>query len=150
VVALMSSGASAVEADEPLSSSSPPQAAIASTAMAAEASSVRGRRERGRAMPRTLLSGILTKQLNFARGRLASVADMGALPILDLAPYVAAPGSDAGRSFVEELRDVVRDVGFFYLAGHGIDPAVPARLHDVARRFFDLPEPDRLAIENVR
>jgi isopenicillin N synthase-like dioxygenase len=40
-------------------------------------------------------------------------------------------------------------VGFFYLVGHGIDDGL---IHDalkVSRRFFALPEQDKLAIEMV-
>ena len=58
---------------------------------------------------------------------------MAALPILDASRYLADPTGDAGRRFVEDVRDVVHEVGFFYLAGHGIDPAVPARLLGIAR-----------------
>jgi isopenicillin N synthase-like dioxygenase len=75
---------------------------------------------------------------------------VSAVPILDAAAYLDAPSSPGGRCFVDELRRVVHEVGFLYLAGHGIDPAVPARLHALARRFFDLAETDRLEVENVR
>ena len=75
---------------------------------------------------------------------------MSALPILDVAPYLADPAGRRGREFVAELRRVVHEIGFFYLAGHGIDPAVAGDLHRLARRFFDLPEVDRLSVENVR
>lgn len=75
---------------------------------------------------------------------------MSAIPTLDAAAYLDDPDGEAGRRFVSRLRDVVHDVGFFLLTGHGIDPALPIELHGEARRFFDLPEDDRLAIENVR
>jgi isopenicillin N synthase-like dioxygenase len=44
---------------------------------------------------------------------------------------------------------VCHDSGFFYLTGHGVDPALDERVHTLARAFFGLPEPDRLAIANV-
>jgi isopenicillin N synthase-like dioxygenase len=44
---------------------------------------------------------------------------------------------------------VCHDSGFFYLVGHGVDPRLDEQVHDVARRFFALPEADRLAISNV-
>ena len=75
---------------------------------------------------------------------------MSALPILDVAPYLADPAGPGGRQVVADLRRVVHEIGFFYLTGHGIDPAVAGDLHRLARRFFDLPEDDRLSVENVR
>jgi isopenicillin N synthase-like dioxygenase len=73
-----------------------------------------------------------------------------ALPVLDAAPYLADPGGPAGRAFVDDLRRVVHEIGFFHLIGHGVDPRLAAEVHDVAREFFDLPEADRVEIENVR
>lgn len=78
------------------------------------------------------------------------VAAMTALPVLDAAAYLADPSGPDGRAFVDELRRVVHEVGFFYLVGHGVPPERAGALHAAARRFFDLPEGDRLAIENVR
>ncbi len=75
---------------------------------------------------------------------------MAALPVLDAAAYLADPAAPGGRAFVDELRRVVHEVGFFYLVGHGVPAEQASGLHTAARRFFDLPERDRLAIENVR
>ena len=72
------------------------------------------------------------------------------IPTLDAAGYLADPDGPGGRRFVEELREVVHEVGFFLLVGHGLANEVPLELHRLARRFFDLPDADRLAIENVR
>jgi isopenicillin N synthase-like dioxygenase len=69
------------------------------------------------------------------------------LPILDLSLLDGGP--DAAARFRAELRDATHDVGFFYLTGTGITPALEARLLAVAREFFALPEVDKLAIENV-
>lgn len=62
-----------------------------------------------------------------------------ALPVLDL----------GDGDFVDELRRTCHEIGFFYLAGHGIDEALNDEVLDVARAFFALPEAERLAIENV-
>ncbi|WP_137121927.1 isopenicillin N synthase family dioxygenase [Segeticoccus rhizosphaerae] len=72
---------------------------------------------------------------------------MSSLPVLDLS--LAADRATAPQ-FREDLRRATHDYGFFYLVGHGIDPALRHELLDVARRFFALPEADKLAIENVR
>ncbi|HWI32195.1 MAG TPA: 2-oxoglutarate and iron-dependent oxygenase domain-containing protein [Microbacterium sp.] len=69
------------------------------------------------------------------------------LPILDLSQLDAGP--EAAERFRSELRAATHDVGFFYLTGTGVTPALEARLHQAARDFFALPEADKLAIENV-
>ncbi|WP_210481581.1 isopenicillin N synthase family oxygenase [Naasia sp. SYSU D00948] len=70
------------------------------------------------------------------------------LPVLDLSQLDA--GEEAAARFRDELRRVTHEVGFFYLVGHGIDSSLIARALDVSRRFFELPEEDKLAIENVK
>ena len=72
-----------------------------------------------------------------------------ALPLLDLSPFAADESSPEAQAFVDELREVVHTVGFLYVTGHGVDPELATRIHDVTRAFFALPEADRLAIENV-
>jgi len=58
------------------------------------------------------------------------------LPVLDL----RSPG------FVADLRAAARDVGFFYLIGHGVPEDLAEALFAASRRFFALPEADKLAI----
>lgn len=69
------------------------------------------------------------------------------LPVLNLAELDRGPESAA--RFREELLRATHDVGFFYLTGTGIPPALEERLLHEARRFFALPEAEKLAIENV-
>lgn len=64
---------------------------------------------------------------------------LDSLPVLD----ISAPG------FGEQLRQVTHDVGFFYLVGHGIPQRLIDEVIEVSRRFFALPDADKLAIENV-
>lgn len=70
------------------------------------------------------------------------------LPVLDLS--LLDQGPDAAERFRDQLRKATHDVGFFYLVGTGVTPDLEARLHRVAREFFELPEAEKLAIENVR
>ena len=72
------------------------------------------------------------------------------IPVLDVDGFASDPDGPAGRTFVSELGQALHEIGFAYLSGHGIDPALEQRLFDVSRRFFDLPEPERreLAIGN--
>jgi isopenicillin N synthase-like dioxygenase len=71
-----------------------------------------------------------------------------ALPILDLARFGSSDAPDR-EAFLDELRHAAHEVGFFYVTGHGVPPAVSAAVLDASRAFFALPLEDRLAVENV-
>lgn len=72
-----------------------------------------------------------------------------ALPVIDLAAL-----GDATRHtpLHARLAHIARDIGFFYLEGHGIDTAQIERLQAISRRFFELPPQakERIAIRNSR
>jgi len=68
------------------------------------------------------------------------------LPVLDFSRLDA--GEEEAAAFRAELREATHEFGFFYLVGHGIDPELEKRIMTTARAFFDLPEADKLAIEN--
>jgi isopenicillin N synthase-like dioxygenase len=70
--------------------------------------------------------------------------------VLDVAPFLADETSPAAAAFVENLGRTVHEIGFLYLEGHGIPEHLAGDLHAAARRFFALPEAQRLRIENVR
>ena len=72
------------------------------------------------------------------------------LPELDLAPFMAAPDSAAGRELVARLRDACHGPGFCYLVGHGVPPELDAAVMAVAREFFALPEAERRALAIAR
>jgi isopenicillin N synthase-like dioxygenase len=71
----------------------------------------------------------------------------GPIPLLDLRRFDA--GEAERTAALAELRAAAHDVGFFYVAGHGVDPRLLRDLMESARRFFLLPEDDKLAIEMV-
>src|SRR5690606_4824538 len=75
------------------------------------------------------------------------MADLN-LPVLDLSQLDKGP--EAAARFRDDLRTATHDVGFFYLTGTGVTPELEDRLHRTARDFFNLPEADKLAIENVK
>jgi isopenicillin N synthase-like dioxygenase len=75
------------------------------------------------------------------------MSTLNTLPILDFSRLDAGP--DEAVAFREELREVMHEVGFFYLTGHGIPQELVDEFLSVARRFFDLPLEDKLSIENV-
>lgn len=70
------------------------------------------------------------------------------LPVLDLS--LLDQGPDHAADFREQLRRATHDVGFFFLTGTGVSAELRTQLHSAARRFFELPEADKLAIENIR
>lgn len=70
-----------------------------------------------------------------------------ALPFLDLQRLDAGPAERA--AFLADLRAAVRDVGFFYLAGHGVPAGQVDHLLDESRRFFALPETEKLSVEMI-
>jgi len=73
-----------------------------------------------------------------------------ALPELDLAPFMNAPDSKAGRELVARLRDACHGPGFCYLVGHGVPRELDAGVMTAARGFFALPEADRRALAIAR
>ncbi|BCG96459.1 isopenicillin N synthase family dioxygenase [Mesorhizobium sp. 131-2-1] len=70
------------------------------------------------------------------------------IPVLDLDRL--DQGASELWTFLFDLRTAARDVGFFYLSGHGISASEISEVLDASRRFFALPEADKLAIEMVK
>lgn len=67
---------------------------------------------------------------------------MTSLPLIDIAPLVASTperGAVAAR-----IGEACRAHGFFYITGHGIDPALTQRLEDLSRAFFALDEATKM------
>ncbi|MFT3987910.1 isopenicillin N synthase family dioxygenase [Aestuariivirga sp.] len=70
------------------------------------------------------------------------------LPTLD---FSRLSGKNKNRqAFLAELRDTARSLGFFYLTGHGIDAALVDEVLALSRKFFSLPEDDKLEIQMVK
>ncbi|MCB5316195.1 MULTISPECIES: isopenicillin N synthase family dioxygenase [Yersinia] len=77
----------------------------------------------------------------------ANVASTHSLPLLDLA---LLNGSETDRqTFLADLRHAARDIGFFYLTGHGIDPTLLEQIQTLSRQFFALPDEEKLAVAMV-
>ncbi|MDC7698252.1 isopenicillin N synthase family dioxygenase [Vogesella indigofera] len=70
------------------------------------------------------------------------------LPLLTLSDLDGSPARRA--AFLRDLRAAARDVGFFYLNGHGIAEAQAARVLAAARDFFALPQADKRAVDMVQ
>jgi isopenicillin N synthase-like dioxygenase len=69
------------------------------------------------------------------------------LPTLDLSRFEA--GGVEREDFLGRLRETARGLGFFYLSGHGVPDRLTADVLAHSRRFFALPENEKLAIEMV-
>lgn len=71
------------------------------------------------------------------------------IPVLDMAAFIEDESSTAGRAFVDDLLRACHEVGFAHLGGHDVDPTRAAAVLELSRRFFALPEDDRMAIVNT-
>ena len=61
---------------------------------------------------------------------------LDSLPVIDVSPFVAG-GTSADRTRVaQEIRRACIDIGFFYIAGHGIPAAELDEALERGRRFF--------------
>ena len=65
------------------------------------------------------------------------------IPVIDIEPLIAG-GEPAAT--IDAVDRACRDVGFFYLVGHGFDRRLTATLYAAAREFFALAETEKLAI----
>ena len=65
------------------------------------------------------------------------------VPVVDIAA-LGGPDLTAERAVVEQLRQAASSVGFLYVTGHGIAPAVIERVQHAAKRFFDEPPETKL------
>jgi isopenicillin N synthase-like dioxygenase len=70
-----------------------------------------------------------------------------ALPVLDLSRLDR--GDEERAAFLAELRATAYELGFFYVTNHGVDQELIRQVLTLSRRFFALPEADKLAIEMV-
>ena len=86
---------------------------------------------------------------------MTGVPEIDVAPLLDLVITGRSPDQpDAGDRSVGEVAaaidEAARDVGFFTVVGHGVDPALVADLHDASRRFFALPDATKAEIAMAR
>lgn len=63
---------------------------------------------------------------------------MSKIPVIDIAPLLSGTPEQA-HAVAGALGRACREVGFFYVAGHGIPPELRARVFDTSRAFFSGP-----------
>jgi isopenicillin N synthase-like dioxygenase len=69
------------------------------------------------------------------------------VPVIDLGPVRTGRGaSDVAAA----LDQACREVGFFCISGHGVDPALGVELEAQARVFFGQPDHDKTAVGMAR
>jgi isopenicillin N synthase-like dioxygenase len=74
-------------------------------------------------------------------------------PVIDVSPLLAQAGAedhDRRADVAQAIDAACRDQGFFSIVGHGIDPALLARLESLAREFFALDDSEKAAIAMAR
>ncbi|PWC16047.1 isopenicillin N synthase family dioxygenase [Brenneria corticis] len=69
------------------------------------------------------------------------------LPILDLSQLDG--NAEHRAAFLAKLNRAARDVGFFYLAHHGISDALQQRVQQLAREFFALPDEEKQRVAMI-
>jgi isopenicillin N synthase-like dioxygenase len=86
------------------------------------------------------------------RGATRERKSLTRLPVIDLTPFVAggsAPeNQDARRAVARALREACIDIGFFYLAGHGIEQDAFDAVIAMGHRFFELPLAEKLKLHS--
>jgi len=70
---------------------------------------------------------------------------MTAVPTLDIAPFLQGGPADKAR-VARQLDEVCSEVGFFCLAGHGVDEAQFAGIYEVSKAFFRLDPDEKQAV----
>ncbi len=83
-------------------------------------------------------------QLTVHNGR---VTQRDSLPTIDVSSFAAGAGDSPERGRVAELIDgTCREIGFFLITGHGVDPEKKAAMLGKAAEFFALPIERKRAI----
>ncbi|ONG57049.1 2-oxobutyrate oxidase [Pseudoroseomonas deserti] len=76
---------------------------------------------------------------------MSTTATLATLPTLDISQLDGPNHKD----FLDQLRTAAREVGFFYLAGHGVPEELAQQVRDLSRAFFDLPEGEKLKVQMI-
>ena len=66
------------------------------------------------------------------------------LPVIDMSPLFEPRDRAANRQVADQIREACRAFGFFYVVGHGMDAPLVSALENASRRFFALPESEKM------
>lgn len=67
------------------------------------------------------------------------------VPTIDLTPLREGSATESSAT-AQEIREACLEVGFFYVAGHGVDPALVTQAFATAQAFFELPTAEKQAV----
>jgi isopenicillin N synthase-like dioxygenase len=70
---------------------------------------------------------------------------MSAIPVIDISPLAGGSPAQA-QAVAKALGQACRDVGFFYISGHGVPAALMKRVFDTSAAFFTGPASIREAV----
>ena len=78
------------------------------------------------------------------------MSQASSLPVIDMSPMRDRGASAARLEVARAIEAACRDSGFFYATGHGIPADLFAHLDGASRKFFALPETEKLEIRMAR
>lgn len=67
------------------------------------------------------------------------------IPVIDISPLLQSDIS-LKQLVAQEIHKACRDVGFFYIKGHGVSEELLTNLYNVSKAFFNLPIEEKLKI----
>jgi isopenicillin N synthase-like dioxygenase len=70
----------------------------------------------------------------------------GAIPLIDVAGHLAGD-AESSRTAAAQLRSAFENVGFYYMAGHGVSQSLIDRTYEAAARFHAQPIAKKLALK---
>jgi isopenicillin N synthase-like dioxygenase len=70
---------------------------------------------------------------------------MATVPVIDISA-LRNGNADELEALVARIDLICREIGFFQIVGHGVDPDLIDRMYNVSRSFFDLPAEAKRAV----
>jgi isopenicillin N synthase-like dioxygenase len=67
------------------------------------------------------------------------------VPVIDIAPYFSGTPEGKHRA-AQQIGRACREVGFYVIVGHGVDPKLVEQVEIVSREFFDLPLEEKMRL----
>lgn len=67
------------------------------------------------------------------------------IPVIDVSPYFAGT-QEAKQRVAEQIGRACREVGFYVIVGHGVDPKLIEEIEVTSREFFDLPLDEKMKV----
>ncbi|SHG97939.1 Isopenicillin N synthase [Jatrophihabitans endophyticus] len=67
------------------------------------------------------------------------------VPVIDIGALVAGDAAGTATA-VAQIDHACREIGFFQITGHGVDPELVETMYTTSRRFFDLPLPAKRGV----